>query len=406
MYCDGVGRNPDAVALPAHTASVELGNSMGNAASRRRRRGLPRHSTSATPPRGLAAARQLASAGEVSSHLSLRKRENEPKRRTTRPRQGPALDLLPPLPRQVSPMPSPPSDRVYTALFLLSLAVRPLPDGDSSHFIQIDRTDIWRMARAAGIPVGRNRFLTAIADISERDITDDNVAENGNGKNTRPNLEAALVLVSRQANRRAVRIERPDADDYNWAEELLPDLGFDDLDAAIEAATAYGFDCGVELPASVLHTVRLPAEDEDEDEDEDDAAGCEAAEAAVKDCTKCRTSQPLDAFSIRANGRPSSWCRTCTKAVTAAWKKAHPGRVYESRPTYALRSWPEVYAAQPVEKVCRGCRTVKRAVFFANDRHHADGLSSRCRACRSNESVGRGPRALLPVLPHHTNGLS
>src|SRR4051794_12788063 len=111
-------------------------------------------------------------------------------------------------------------ERVYAALFLLSLALRPEPDGSDSSAVRIDRADLWRLAEAAGVPLGRNRFHSSTAALA--------ADEDGDGW-------GFLIFVTREPhNRRAVTVVRPDEDPDGWDEAFEP-LGLD-LGTATKAA--------------------------------------------------------------------------------------------------------------------------------------------------------------------------
>ena len=47
--------------------------------------------------------------------------------------------------------------------------------------------------------------------------------------------------------------------------------------------------------------------------------------ATERECRKCDLTKPFDAFPLRSNGRPSSWCKECTNAYTRAYVKSEHG---------------------------------------------------------------------------------
>jgi hypothetical protein len=180
------------------------------------------------------------------------------------------------------------ADRVYTALFLLSLAVRSLPDGDEPARINIDRASVWKLASASGIPVTRNRFHAATLELAQ-------------------STETALVVLTQHGGRRAISIERPASDDYGWCDEVLEPLGFEDVDTAITAAIAYGYDTTTPLPAELLQRIPIEAEEI-------------TPELDSKPCTKCTASKSTAEFPARSNGRLSSWCNACHREATSQYR--------------------------------------------------------------------------------------
>src|SRR5688572_28421158 len=120
------------------------------------------------------------------------------------------------------PPPAPPSrdERAYTALFLLSLALRPVPESFPTSAIRVDRADLWRIAENAGAPLGRNRFHAATAALAEDEDQD--------------GWSDLLIVTREPGNRRVVVTLRPDGDPDGW-EEALDSFGLA-LDSATEAA--------------------------------------------------------------------------------------------------------------------------------------------------------------------------
>jgi hypothetical protein len=237
-------------------------------------------------------------------------------------------------------------DPTVVALFLLSVAARPLPPAfEDADYFQIDRAELWKLAFAANVPLGRNTFHATVAAIAE---------------------ETEAVTVDRfvGSNRRFVRLGIPEADEYTWLNEIFAELEFDDLSAAIDAAADRGFDTETALPTELALPVSQGAEERRRDreaggwDDYDD----EAPELTEKACTKCGAVQPLREFPERSTGRLSSWCRSCHRAATEDWKKRNPGhdRDNTSYLRYGDRSWDEITAAQPHRNGVRaagGCFT-------------------------------------------------
>lgn len=48
----------------------------------------------------------------------------------------------------------------------------------------------------------------------------------------------------------------------------------------------------------------------------------------TKSCTRCRTMQPIDAFSVRKSGRPQSWCRPCLAEHNRERRRKAPTPTY------------------------------------------------------------------------------
>jgi hypothetical protein len=275
------------------------------------------------------------------------------------------------------------------ALFLFSLAVRPLPAAlQESDFFQIDRAEAWKLA-AASLPVGRNTFHALTVSLAE---------------------ETDAITVDRFVgnNRRFIRLASPAADEYPWLEEALVELEPDDLDAAISMAAAHGFDTTTPLPAALVLPVSQGASERaagswDDDEDAD--------EVPEKTCTKCSATKALTEFPTRTTGRLSSWCTACHRAATADWRRRHPGYSSggflgengengDTHAKYALRSPEEVQAAMPKQKHCRRCRKTQAASAFNRDSYKRDGLSVYCKFCRYKERQDEAARVLLnPPTP-------
>jgi len=294
------------------------------------------------------------------------------------------------------------------ALFLFSLAVRPLPaelaDADADAF-QLNRADVWRLAEAAGLRpiVSRTRFHAVTVALSgETDaVTEDRIVG---------------------GSRRFIRLVLPSSDAYVWTEEALADLEAEDLDVLTAAAVSHGFDVSTPLPAALVSPVCQGADERKAqqaaeikaaalDEENDDQAD-EDAPVPDRACTKCTRVQPLTEFPTRTNGRPSSWCSACHRAASAAWWRTHRdysrtgglvgtnGEDLDTHTAYSYRSEAEIWAAMPRHKHCRRCREVKDSAAFNRDNHKRDGLSVYCRTCRSNERVREATRALIdPPAP-------
>jgi hypothetical protein len=284
------------------------------------------------------------------------------------------------MPTTRTPVPPTPDERVYTALFLLTLALRPLPDDASLTGVQIDRAALARMASEAGAPLGKTRFHAAVRSLAED-------ADDGWG---------FLVFVSRQAqNRQSVRVEQVAADPEGW-DEALSTVGLT-LHTATKAAQLLGLDTASPLPADVLQP--LPVYEDDE-----------AAEVLEKTCTHCQESKPLTAFPWkgvdydpaedddadgepehdeerptvrrrRTRRRPASWCRTCTAAASkAAADRRRPAGPRLPAPADRQTS---ATAKATGEKVCTGCGRRLTLRAFHRDSSRGDGHAVRCRQCRS-----------------------
>ena len=270
-------------------------------------------------------------------------------------------------------MPSPThEDRVYTALFLLSVALRPLDDEEAPDSLRLDRADLWRLAQTDASPVGRNKFhgiTGALAAELAADTDEDD--------------DDLLVSVrARSGNRWTVQICPFDDNPWGWG-DLLESLGVAaDLDtrtairdAAIEAAAALGIDTTTALPAETLQAA--PADDDGWDDDAEDLS--------VKACTKCKEEKPADDFSIRTNGRLSSWCRACNNAATTSWREKNRPADAPRLPAPVNRRTTEI-TRKSGEKVCTGCRRLKPLPHFHYDASRRDGHAVRCKICRREEA--------------------
>ena len=297
-------------------------------------------------------------------------------------------------------MPSTFGERTSVALFLFSLAVRPLPDSfDGADFFQLDRAEVGKLATAANVPVGRNTLYKIAVDIAE-------------------SADALTVDRVIGSNRRFIRLEVPQSDDYSWLNEVfadLDDLSADDLDAAVSAAAEAGFDTSSALPPALVLPYSLGAEEKKQNEADRVRAGLTRAEYYDDDsddnsdvdddeekcCTKCKESKTLDDFPVRTTDKLSSWCRACHRAATADWRSRNPGKgaSYSSN-SYATRSHEEVRAAQPTQKFCSKCRRTQYANAFTWDKHRRDGLSAHCRVCRRNHRVTHPTQFTLPPIAH------
>lgn len=54
-------------------------------------------------------------------------------------------------------------------------------------------------------------------------------------------------------------------------------------------------------------------------------------DATERECRKCDTVKPFDAFPLRSNRRPSSWCRECTNAYNREYVKTPEGAAKKKR---------------------------------------------------------------------------
>src|SRR4051794_1893802 len=99
------------------------------------------------------------------------------------------------MPTTRTPVPPTRDEVVYTTLVLLSLALRPLPDGTSPDLIRLDRTVLWCLAEAAGAPVGRNTFYAVARELAGQ-------------------APDAVDLLRRRGNRWTVALFRVSADPY------------------------------------------------------------------------------------------------------------------------------------------------------------------------------------------------
>src|SRR4051812_43994751 len=121
--------------------------------------------------------------------------------------------------------PPDPDERVYTVLLLLTLALRPLPEGTPPG-VKIDRAGLWRIASEAGAPLGRKRFHAAVRRLAED--------EDGEG------WGYLVFLPHAPHNRQSVGVVQVSDDAEMW-EEALDVLGLS-LDIATEAARLLGLD--------------------------------------------------------------------------------------------------------------------------------------------------------------------
>lgn len=98
-------------------------------------------------------------------------------------------------------------------------------------------------------------------------------------------------------------------------------------------------------------------------------------------CRHCGRRLPLDAFYLeRARGKPSSMCRACRRARTAAWAKAHPERRRELQRRYRERARRRRHPGEV--RTCRDCgRTLPRDEAF----RPYTGL--RCRECWARRAI-------------------
>jgi hypothetical protein len=250
---------------------------------------------------------------------------------------------------------SAPDERTFTALFLLSLALRPAPDGAETPAVRIDRADLWKLASAAGCPVGRNKFHAATAALADD--------EDGEG------WGCVVVVTTEAHNRRSVTVVRPDTDPDGW-DEALDALGLT-RDSTTEAAAQLGLDTASPLPGDLLQP--LPAADED---DED-------GEAPARTCTKCGEAKAGEDFPVRTNGNLSSWCRACTAAATkAAAARRNPDRQPIDPAVLAAREADQQHQAEhPHEKRCAACHKWFRKSFFYADAQKSDGCMTVCKTC-------------------------
>lgn len=66
----------------------------------------------------------------------------------------------------------------------------------------------------------------------------------------------------------------------------------------------------------------------------------------MKHCPKCSQDKPLDAFYVRKNGRPSSWCKGCLYERNKARRTANPGVRKEQDRRYREKNCDKVQAYQ------------------------------------------------------------
>ena len=313
------------------------------------------------------------------------------------------------------------------ALFLYSLAVRPLPADlpdavaaqiEDAEAFQLDRAQVRKLAETAGLrSIGRTTFHALTSALAE---------------------DTTAIVSDRVlgGSRRFVRLAVPSADPYAWTDEALADLEAEDADDLTAAAVSSGFDCSTPLPAAFIsppsqggeerkaqQAAEAKAKAQQAAQDDQDPEHAEDAEDAEDDqaehapdtggaCTKCGTVQPFTAFPIRSSGRLSSWCHSCHRIAKADWRRRHPdyirpdgrlgenGENLDTHAAYALRSPDEIRAAIPARKHCRRCRKTKDSTAFNRDNHKRDGLSVSCRTCRANDRAADAARALIdPPIP-------
>jgi hypothetical protein len=171
-------------------------------------------------------------------------------------------------------------DVVTVALFLFSVAASPLPDGfvDAACF-QIDRSDLWKVASTAKLPMGRNNFNRVVLTIAALG-------------------DAVTVDRAVGSNRHFVRFAVPEADEYVWLEEALADLAMDDLPAVTDAAAQRGFTTWDLSPDLVLPYSPGASEDVEPDdasyEDPDALAlAVESPTVEGRTCTHCSTEKVI-----------------------------------------------------------------------------------------------------------------
>ena len=54
-------------------------------------------------------------------------------------------------------------------------------------------------------------------------------------------------------------------------------------------------------------------------------------DATERECRKCDTTKPFDAFPRRSSGRPSSWCKDCTNEYNREYVKTPEGAAKKRR---------------------------------------------------------------------------
>jgi hypothetical protein len=59
--------------------------------------------------------------------------------------------------------------------------------------------------------------------------------------------------------------------------------------------------------------------------------------SGMRICTKCGQKRALAEFSIRTNGRPSSWCKPCDNALSRDWRIRNPEKALQNSRRNSLK---------------------------------------------------------------------
>lgn len=123
----------------------------------------------------------------------------------------------------------------------------------------------------------------------------------------------------------------------------------------------------------------------------------------MKVCPKCGTTKLREDFYTKSDGRPTSWCKTCTKVQAASWEqdnyeaKQQRDRARRFRDKYGITLEDYDHMLEEQGEVCAICREPCSLGALCVDHDHETGAvrGLLCRSCNGGLGLFKDDRGLL-----------